>query len=456
MIVKSFKYPYNINDGIVKYKVSNGIKNIPLLRPEALALLISVVEKSRVYEGDKINLFSALTLGDGSDERATGFRFILEYRNYNIENIMRMLKDFKEGINNQASGSTDFFSYGKVHKDRSNSSHFFIEFRVSPPDRETLTSIRSSAPGSRLLQDHLESSGKQFLWPTPGSYHILSVFGDDRDGGARKHKGVDIWHEDGAEATIGADIVAARGGEVIKSDSGRGGFGKVVAIAHHDINKVTYYAHNLEDSHRVSKGDTVKMGDKIAEMGHTGVASSAYPHIHFEIAVGTTNYFEGQRNRQVDPMGYLDPKFCKEKIDLNKITSGTSRREAYQDPSTQSRPSKSEIDRWDTIELTAYAPLDPKAVEGMCFSGDPTVTASGATSTPGFSCAAGRSILFGTQVWIEGYPSNRPNGAWVVHDRGGMITDQHIDIMIESRDEAYRIGRQSGTRVAWLKERVDL
>ena len=29
------------------------------------------------------------------------------------------------------------------------------------------------------------------------------------------------------------------------------------------------------------------------------------------------------------------------------------------------------------VEATAYAPIDPQAVEGMCYSGDPWVTASG-------------------------------------------------------------------------------
>ena len=33
--------------------------------------------------------------------------------------------------------------------------------------------------------------------------------------------------------------------------------------------------------------------------------------------------------------------------------------------------------------ITAYAPLDPRAVAGMCFAGDPNVTASGEPPIPG-------------------------------------------------------------------------
>ncbi len=48
------------------------------------------------------------------------------------------------------------------------------------------------------------------------------------------------------------------------------------------------------------------------------------------------------------------------------------------------------LDTWE-VEMgtvTNYAPLDPNAIEGMCFEGDPTVTASGHATTIGESVAA--------------------------------------------------------------------
>jgi len=96
------------------------------------------------------------------------------------------------------------------------------------------------------------------------------------------------------------------------------------------------------------------------------------------------------------------------------------------------------------MELTGYAPLDPQAVEGVCYSGDPTVTASGEPSQPGISIAAGPSVPFGTEIYVPGY------GVGVVHDRGGLISDKHIDLMFATRGQALNWGRQ--TMTVWVKE----
>ena len=105
-----------------------------------------------------------------------------------------------------------------------------------------------------------------------------------------------------------------------------------------------------------------------------------------------------------------------------------------------------ELEKWTPIEVeaTGYAPLDPQAVPGMCYSGDPTVTASGEPSQPGISIAAGPSVPFGTEMYVPGY------GVGVVHDRGGMISDKHIDLMFATRGQALSWGRQTVT--VWVKE----
>lgn len=87
--------------------------------------------------------------------------------------------------------------------------------------------------------------------------------------------------------------------------------------------------------------------------------------------------------------------------------------------------------------VTAYAPLDPAAIEGICYSGDPNVTASGGRPIPGETVAAGPSIPFGSRVWIEGV------GIRTVNDRGGRITDNHLDLAVASRKEAFEWGRQT-------------
>jgi 3D (Asp-Asp-Asp) domain-containing protein len=94
--------------------------------------------------------------------------------------------------------------------------------------------------------------------------------------------------------------------------------------------------------------------------------------------------------------------------------------------------------------VTGYAPLDPNAVEGMCYSGDPNTTASGAKVQANRTVAAGRSIPFGTLLMIEGFDGI----IFEVQDRGGMIKDDCIDVFMLTRKEALRFGRQK--RQVWI------
>ena len=106
-----------------------------------------------------------------------------------------------------------------------------------------------------------------YLWPAKGT--LTSGYGW-RWG--RMHKGIDI------AAPIGTPIIAAASGEVIFSGWSRGGYGNLVKLKHSD-GSVTLYAHNHRNL--VRKGQEVKQGQLIAEMGSTG--RSTGPHLHFEI-----------------------------------------------------------------------------------------------------------------------------------------------------------------------------
>ena len=85
---------------------------------------------------------------------------------------------------------------------------------------------------------------------------------------------------------------------------------------------------------------------------------------------------------------------------------------------------------------TGYAPLDPKAVRGMCFSGDPKITASGRKTDPAVTIAAGPRIPFGTWLWIDTIGWRR------VDDRGSRIQGDRIDICFATRAEALAWGRR--------------
>lgn len=89
------------------------------------------------------------------------------------------------------------------------------------------------------------------------------------------------------------------------------------------------------------------------------------------------------------------------------------------------------------MEVTAYAPLDSNAVEGVCFSGDPSVTASGAPVIIGETAAAGNIFPFGTKLYIEEF------GWRTVTDRGGMVSDRQLDVAVATQKEALEWGRRN-------------
>lgn len=84
--------------------------------------------------------------------------------------------------------------------------------------------------------------------------------------------------------------MAANGGQVVYAGSGLVGYGNLVIIKH-DNQFLSAYGHNRRIL--VREGQSVKAGEKIAEIGDTGTNTTM---LHFEI----------RRNGQpVDPLGLL-------------------------------------------------------------------------------------------------------------------------------------------------------
>lgn len=143
---------------------------------------------------------------------------------------------------------------------------------------------RNTSPGtpsrlSRNLSAECPIGAVDFIWPAEGQ--ITSGFGI-RNG--RQHDGIDIDND------IGTPIHAAADGVVIYA--GRlGGYGLIVILKHEGRFK-TIYAHNRKIM--VKKGDTVRQGEVIAELGNSGNATG--PHLHFEIRCG---------QEAVNPIPYL-------------------------------------------------------------------------------------------------------------------------------------------------------
>lgn len=103
---------------------------------------------------------------------------------------------------------------------------------------------------------------------------IQSFWGVPRDGGLRKHEGVDIFNK------RGTPILAVEDGTVARVETTNLG-GKVVWQRLGLFGQTIYYAHL--DSQAVNTGQTVKKGDIVGFMGNTGNAKTTPTHLHFGI-----------------------------------------------------------------------------------------------------------------------------------------------------------------------------
>jgi len=128
---------------------------------------------------------------------------------------------------------------------------------------------------------------KELIFPISGKSNIGSYWGDSRDGGARKHEGIDIF------AAKGTAVVAVADGYVLEvTEDGIGG--KSVTIQSDDYTWRSYYAHL--DQQKVARGQLVKKGQLIGTVGNTGNAKSTPSHLHFGIYDG---------NIAIDPLPYV-------------------------------------------------------------------------------------------------------------------------------------------------------
>jgi 3D (Asp-Asp-Asp) domain-containing protein len=86
--------------------------------------------------------------------------------------------------------------------------------------------------------------------------------------------------------------------------------------------------------------------------------------------------------------------------------------------------------------VTAYCPTDPQSVEGLDFSGDPSITASGRRVELTVSCAAPKHLPFSTWLYVADM------GWYRVDDRGGRIGKARLDITTHTRKAALAFGKR--------------
>ncbi len=121
------------------------------------------------------------------------------------------------------------------------------------------------------------------------------------------HSGVDM------PGRIGDPVYATGDGvvEYVERSRARYGYGTQILI-NHGYGYKTRYAH-LNKLH-VEKGDTIKRGQLIADMGNTGISTS--PHLHYEVIYNRSH---------VNPINYFDRNMSAEayKSLMNQIQEAT-------------------------------------------------------------------------------------------------------------------------------------
>lgn len=141
-------------------------------------------------------------------------------------------------------------------------------------------------PGARLSEmERNRVFGRLFIYPTQG--RITDRFGMRRDpftGIRRFHNGVDL------AGPIGTPVIASMSGKVAMLGYNPT-FGKYIILTHPEGFQ-TLYGH-LE-TFRVQKGESVKQGQRIADMGNSGYSTGS--HLHFSIF---------RRGEPIDPFQYL-------------------------------------------------------------------------------------------------------------------------------------------------------
>lgn len=145
----------------------------------------------------------------------------------------------------------------------------------APDDRDVIVRVQPELLRGGDLRLDLRA-GPSLRFPVAGAdvSAMQSRFGAERDGGRRRHEGVDIF------APRGTEVVAVAPGIVTRvSDTGIGG--RVVWVWNPARGLSFYYAHL--DEQKVTPGTRVDSGTVVGTVGNTGNARTTPPHLHFGI-----------------------------------------------------------------------------------------------------------------------------------------------------------------------------
>jgi lipoprotein NlpD len=153
--------------------------------------------------------------------------------------------------------------------------------------KKEIASSRSEKKSKTLtVSTSLTNNVGPVSWRWPANGIVTTNFSKQK--GLRR--GIDISGEKGES------VIAAASGKVVYAGSGLRGYGKLIIIKHNDI-YLSAYAHN--NQLKVSEGDFVKVGQRIADIGSTGIGTKATPRLHFQIR---------RDGKPIDPLTLLPKK----------------------------------------------------------------------------------------------------------------------------------------------------
>jgi peptidoglycan LD-endopeptidase LytH len=146
--------------------------------------------------------------------------------------------------------------------------------------RPLVDQLRQASPARIVPRAPKPSAGGAGgrVCPVKGPVRIGQGWGAPRDGGRRRHRGIDLL------ADAGTPLVAVVSGTIIRlsnTDRGRGG----ISLWLRDRRGTAYYyAHNQHNLVRL--GQRVRAGQLLARVGSTGNAKGGPPHLHFQLHPG--------------------------------------------------------------------------------------------------------------------------------------------------------------------------
>ena len=124
----------------------------------------------------------------------------------------------------------------------------------------------------------------------------------------KSHNGIDIWGPKPKiwiESWHDGKVIAAGTSKLKLADGSLGGVGWYVDVRSKINGKyyVARYAHMVENSLTVVKGERVKAGQRLGIMGTTGASTGK--HLHFEICKGSVHRWTLDGSGFVDPMKFV-------------------------------------------------------------------------------------------------------------------------------------------------------